>query len=50
MAVYAEQLAFMMNVLAPFLRINEERAYLSIDHNLGNVRLAMARKAFLVWV
>jgi hypothetical protein len=50
MAVHTEQLAFMVDVLTPCLRINEEGANSTVAHDLGNVRLAMAGKALLIWV
>jgi hypothetical protein len=35
MAVYTEQLAFMVDVLAPFLQVNEEGANFTIAHCHG---------------
>jgi hypothetical protein len=50
MAVHTEQMALMVDILVPFLRINEERANFAIARNLGHFRLAVTGKAFLVWV
>jgi len=48
MAVYTEHFAFMVDVLAPFLRVNEDGANFSVTRNLCNVRFAMAEEAILV--
>ncbi|MQY57193.1 hypothetical protein GH140_03245 [bacterium] len=48
MAVHAEYIAYVVDVLAPFSRVDKERANLTITHNLGNFRFAVAREAFFI--
>lgn len=48
MAVHTNEIAFMVDVLVPLCRVNEERTDFSITHNLGNIRLSVAFEAVLI--
>lgn len=50
MAIHADQVAFVVDILRPFLRINEDGTDLSVACDLGDIGLAMAEKAILIFI
>ncbi|NIO48395.1 MAG: hypothetical protein GTN73_02995 [Candidatus Aminicenantes bacterium] len=50
MAIHANQAAFVVDILGPFLWINEEGADLPIACDLGDIGLTVTEKTILIGV
>jgi len=50
MAIHANQVAFVVDILRPFLRIDEDGADLAVACDLGDIGLAVTGKTILICV
>jgi len=48
MAIHTDQVAFVVDILRPFLRINEDGAHFPVACDLGDIRPAVTGKAILI--
>ena len=48
MAIHANQVAFVVDILRPFLWINEDGAHFTVACDLGDIRLSVTGKTILI--